>query len=168
VPDWSIFRNSLFRRLADMSSLFRSRLKSEIGTTQDWAKIADRRSSPTVVRLRAGLFLRYQTATGAREFDTFLRDAKTWALFENAVLPELKNFSFFDKSRQATVSSSAALADAMFHLWTVTDLGLDLDGRPTTIAVIGELARYLCSVYQATRLDRRSRKRNWLGLTSTR
>jgi hypothetical protein len=47
-------------------------------------------------------------------------------------------------------------------------LGRDLDGRPTTIAVIGELAKYLCSVYETTRIDRRAQKRNWLGLNPTR
>lgn len=147
-----------------MSALFRPRTKTKTNASEDWAKLADRRSSPTVVRLRAGLFLRYQAATGVSEFDTFIRDAKTWALFEHAVMPELDNFSFFDKSRQTTVSSAAGLADAMFHLWTVTDLGLDLDGRPTTIAVISELANYLCAVYETTRIDRRRSKRNWLGL----
>jgi len=147
-----------------MSALFRRRSGVKANSTEDWVKLADRRSSPTSVRLRAGLFLRYQAATGVKEFDTFLRDAKTWAVFEHAVLPELDNFSFFDKSRQATVSSPAVLADAMFHLWTVTDLGLDLAGRPTTIAVISELAKYLCAVYETTPLDRRARRRNWLGL----
>jgi hypothetical protein len=167
VPDWSILSKSLFRSLADMSALFKPSAKPT-HTSEDWAKIADRRSSPIVVRLRAGLFLRYHSATGAKEFDTFLRDAKTWALFEHAVLPELADFSFFDKSRQTAVSSPAVLADAMFHIWTVTNLGLDLDGRPTTIAVISELAIYLCSVYETTRLDRRFHRRNWLGLNPAR
>lgn len=147
-----------------MSALFGPRGKSKAGLHDGWAKAADRRSSPTVIRLRAGLFLAYQAATGAQEFDTFLRDAKTWALFEHAVLPELDNFSFFDKARDTTVSSPAVLADGMFHLWTVTDLGLDLNGRPTTIGVIGELADYLCATYETARVDRRTKKRNWLGL----
>jgi hypothetical protein len=150
-----------------MSALFKHRAKSA-NTYEDWAKIAGRRSSPTVVRLRAGLFLRYHSATGAKEFDIFLRDAKTWAIFEHAVLPELANFSFLNRSRQSAVSSPAVLADAMFHLWTATDLGRDLNGRPTTIAVIDELAYYLCSVYEATRIDRRAQKRNWLGLNPAR
>jgi hypothetical protein len=132
--------------------------------SENWAKTAERRSAPTALRLRAGLVLRYQTATGAKEFDTFLRDAKTWALFEHAVLPELEKFSFFDKSRERTVSAAAVLADGMFHLWTITELGLDLNGRPTTIGVISELAHYLCAVYEASRIDRRSGPRNWLGL----
>jgi hypothetical protein len=148
-----------------MSALFRPRaLPNSANTSKNWAKIADRRSSPTVVRLRAGLFLAYNAATGAKEFDTFLRDANTWALFEHSVLPELENFAFVDRSRDATVSSPAVLADGMFHLWTVTDLGLDLNGRPTTIGVVGELAHYLCAVYEASRVDRRTLKRNWLGL----
>jgi hypothetical protein len=147
-----------------MSALFKPRAEIKPNRSEDWAKIADRRSAPTAVRLRAGLYLRYHSTTGAKEFDTFLRDAKTWAIFEHAVLPELENFTFFDKSRQTLVSPPAILADGMFHLWTVTDLGLDLDGRPTTIAVIGELASYLCSVYETNRVDRRAQRRNWLGL----
>jgi hypothetical protein len=150
-----------------MSALFRPRAKSA-NSTQDWAKIADRRSSPTDVRLRAGLFLAFSAASGAKEFDTFHRDAKTWAVFEHAVLPELDNFTFIDRGRQATVSSPAVLADGMLHLWTITDLGLDLNGRPTTIGVIGELAHYLCAVYETSPVDRRAKKRNWLGLNATR
>jgi hypothetical protein len=149
-----------------MSALFQPHPKTD--QLENWTKLADRRSSPTVVRLRAGLFLRYSGATGAKEFDTFVRDATTWANFEHSVLPELNNFSFFDQNRQKHVSPPAVLADAMFHVWTVTDLGLDLDGRPTTIAVIGELANYLCAVYETKHVDRRAKKRNWLGLNPAR
>jgi hypothetical protein len=151
-----------------MSALFKPRRQSQVARQEDWAKIAQRSSTPTVSRLRAGLFLRYQEATNARETDTFTRDAKTWALFEHATLPELENFSFFENSRQIYVAPSAVLADAMFHLWTVTDLGLDSAGRPTTIAVITEMAYYVCTLYETTRLDRREAKRNWLGLSPTR
>jgi len=163
VPDWSIFRISFLRKLADMSALFRPRRNPS--TPEDWVKIADRRSSPTEMRLRAGLLLRYQAATKAGENDTFLRDAKTWALFEHAVLPELTNFTFVDKSRDIFVSPSAVLADGMFHLWTLTELGLDSAGRPTTLAAISELANYLCAVYETTHVDRRKRRGNWFGLS---
>ena len=146
-----------------MSALFRTRGQSP--ALENWAKLAERRSSPVVIRLRAGLFLRYHSAIGAKESDAFLRDAKTWALFEHAVLPELENFSFFDKSREIYVSPSAVLADGMFHLWTVTDLGLDDNGQTTTIAVITEMAHYLCAIYETTRIDRREVKRNWFGLS---
>ncbi len=166
MPDWFNFQTSLFRRLADMCALFKRRGRPN--PTQNWTKIVDRRSAPTVVRLRAGLFLRYQAATGVKEFDTFIRDAKTWAIFEHSVLPELADFTFYDKNRQTAVSAAAVLADGMFHLWTVTDLGLNLDGRPTTIGVIGELAHYLCAIYETKRVDRRAQKRNWLGLTPAR
>jgi len=145
-----------------MSALFR--LKPRRTAPQDWAKMADRRSSTPVMRLRAGLFIRYTAATGAKEFDTFVRDANTWAAFEHAVLPELAKFKFLDKARNATVSEPAVLADAMYHIWTVTTLGRDLDGRPTTISVIADLAQYVCSVYETLPSDRRAVKRNWLGL----
>jgi len=146
-----------------MSALFKPRV-TRAATVEDWTKIADRRSSPPAIRLRAGLFLRYNKATGAKEFDTFVRDAKTWAAFENAVMPELENFTFVDHARQANVSSTAVLADAMYHIWTVTDLGRDMDGRPTTISVVKELANYVCSVYETKPIDRRAGKRNWFGL----
>jgi hypothetical protein len=116
------------------------------------------------MRLRAGLFLRYRAATGAQEFDTFVRDAKTWAAFENAVLPEFAKFSFVDSSRQTRMSESAVLADAMYHIWTLTTLGRDIDGRATTINIISDLAKYVCSVYHAQPIERRAAKRNWLGL----
>jgi hypothetical protein len=144
-----------------MSALFRR--KPDQSTSQDWVKIADRRSSPPVMRLRAGLFIRYSSATGAKEFDTFVRDAKTWAAFEHAVLPELAKFTFLDKARNMRISEAAVLADAMYHVWTVTTLGRDLDGRPTTIGVISDLAQYVCSIYEAQPIDRRAAKRNWLG-----
>jgi hypothetical protein len=145
-----------------MSALFNLRPKGN--DSEDWAKIANRRSSPVVIRLRAGLLIRYRSATGAKEFDTFLRDAKTWAVFEQAVLPELAKFTFLDKARDANISESAVLADAMYHIWTVTTLGRDLNGRPTTISVISELANYLCSMYDTQSIDRRAARRNWLGL----
>lgn len=166
MPDWSNIRTSLSRKLADMSDLFKARGK--IQGLEDWAHLAERRSSPVVVRLRAGIFLSYHSATRAGEQDAFSRDAKTWALFEHSVLPELENFNFFDRSREAYVSPSAVLADGMFHLWTATDLAIDEQGQTTTIAVVTEMANYLCSVYDTTRTDRRAAKRNWLGLNPTR
>jgi hypothetical protein len=165
VPDWSTFRESILSRLADMSALFK--LRPQSGISPDYAKIVDRRSSPTVMRLRAGLYLRYQAATGAKEFDTFQRDAKTWAIFENAVLPELAKFSFVDTTRQTAVSESAVLADAMYHIWTITSLGRDLNNRPTTIAVIADLAGYICRVYETKPIDRRAGKRNWFGFNAS-
>jgi hypothetical protein len=149
-----------------MSALFQP--KTKVDTAGKWAKIADRRSGPTAVRLRAGLFLSYHRATGAKEFDSFLRDSKTWAIFEHAALPELAKFTFFDKHRKAKVSEPAVLADAMYHLWSVSALGRDLDGRPTTIRVIGDLADYICQVYETEAIDRRAAKRNWFGLGSKR
>ena len=149
-----------------MSALFKPRRNNS--ALEDWVRLAEQRSSPVIVRLRAGLFLSYHAATGAKESDTFERDAKTWALFEHSVLPELAKFTFFDKSRALYVSPPAVLADGMLHLWTVTDLGLDDDGRPTTIGIISELANYLCTLYETKRIHKRAPRRNWLGLSSER
>jgi hypothetical protein len=162
VPDWSIFRISLLRSLAEMSALFRPGRNAS--GSENWAKVVGQRSSPVTLRLKAALFLSYHAATGARESDTFHRNAKTWALFEHAVLPEVVKFTFFDKSRDVYVSAPAVLADSMFHVWTVTELGLESDGRPTTIAVISELAKYVGALYDITRVDRRKPGRSWFGV----
>lgn len=146
-----------------MSALFKPDRRS--APSEDWKKIAQRTSLPVERRLCAGIYLSYHAATGAKEADTFQRDAKTWAVFEHSVLPEVEKFTFFDRSRETYVAPAAVLADGMFHLWTVTELGLDSDGRPTTIAVITELAAYLCTLYEATRIDSRAPRRNWLGLS---
>jgi hypothetical protein len=150
-----------------MSALFKPHRKTR-APQENWAKIAERRSSSIEARLRAGLFLRYQAATGAKEFDIFRRDAKTWALFEHAVLPELEGFTFFDRSREIYLSPSAALADGMFHLWTETDLDLDDERRLTTVSVVSEMATYLCALYEAKRIDKRDQGRNWFGFNPTR
>ncbi len=154
-------RKSLPGGLAEISALLDSTNKPK--TTEEWEKIADRRSSPIVVRLCAGLFLLYQRATGARESDPFIRDAQSWAAFEQAVLPEMACFSFFDRSRDTTLTPSAILADAMYHIWTLETLPHSV-GLPTTIGVIGELAKHVCSRYEITAMDRRARKRASLGL----
>lgn len=163
MPDWSTFRASLFRRLAEMSALLKPSAKGP-RPAEDWAKLADRRSAPTVDRLRAGIFLRYQQATGAHEDDAFERDAKTWAVFEHSVLPELANFTFVDKTRDVFVSAAAVLADGMFHIWTVANFETGTPGSVTTTEVIGELASYLCNAYETSRVDRRKRRRKWFPL----
>ena len=53
----------------------------------------------------------------------------------------------------------------MYHVWTVTTLGRDLNGRPTTIGVISDLAKYVCSVYETQAIDRRTAKRSWFGFS---
>jgi hypothetical protein len=88
-------------------------------TTEQWETIADRRSSPIVVRLCAGLFSLYRRATGARESDPFLRDAKSWAAFEQAShtrdgLLHLLRL----RARDTTLTPNAVLADAMYYIWT--------------------------------------------------
>jgi hypothetical protein len=159
--DWFNLRKSPSGGQDEISRLLEANFKPR--TTEEWEKITDRRSSPIVVRLCAGLFLLYQRATGARESDPFLRDAKTWDAFQLAVLPEMASFTFFDRARDATLTPSAVLADAMYYIWTSETL-LDTDGESTTIEVIGELAKHICSAYEITVLDRRARRRASLGL----
>jgi len=135
-------------------------------TTAQWEKLADRRSSSATVRLAAGLFLLYQRATNAKETDPFVRDEKTWGLFEQAALPEMASFSYFDRKRDAYLTPSAVLSDSMYHIWTLDKLP-GVTGRPTTIQVIGALAQHICAAYETTPIDRRTRKRASLGLDVT-
>lgn len=132
-------------------------------TTEEWEKLADRRSSPAVVRLAAGLFLLYQRATGANEGDPFARDEKNWGLFEQAALPEMASFTYFDRKRDTYMTPGAVLSDSMYHIWTLKRLPGTM-GRPTTIQVISALAQHICGVYETTPIDRRGRKRASLGL----
>jgi hypothetical protein len=145
----------------ELSALLDANAKPK--TTEQWEKIADRRSSPTVVRLCAGLFSLYRRATGAKESDPFVRDAQTWAAFQQAAEPEMACFTFFDITRDTTLTPNAALADAMYHIWTLDNLP-NVIGQPTTITVIGELAKHVCSRYEIAAIDRRARKRASLGL----
>jgi hypothetical protein len=154
-------RKSLSRGLPEISALVDANSKPR--STEEWEKLADRRSSPTVVRLCAGLFSLYRRVTGAKESDPFIRDAKSWAAFEQAVLPEMACYTFFDRSRDTTLMPNAVLADAMYYIWTIESLPNTM-GTATTIGVIGELAKHICSRYETAPIDRRIRKRASLGL----
>ena len=154
-------RKSLSQGQTELSALLDANSRPK--TTEEWETIADRRSSPIVVRLCAGLFSVYRRATGARESDPFLRDAKSWAAFEQASLPEMACFTYFLRARDTTLTPNAVLADAMYYIWTLETLPNAL-GQLTTICVIGELAKHVCSLYEITVIDRRARKRASLGL----
>ncbi len=121
--------------------------------------LADRRSSSTAARLCAGIFLLYQRATGMGEADPFIRDEKTWIAFEEAALPEMRSFSFYDRSRNMMRTPASVLADAMGHIWLAKS-----PETPATIQVITELANRIASLYQIEPIERRTRKRASLGL----
>ncbi len=154
-------RKSLLLGQTELSALLKADSKPK--STEQWEKIADRRSSPTVVRLCAGLFSLYRRATGAKESDPFLRNAQSWAVFQQAAEPEMACFTFYDRTRDTTLTPSAVLADAMYYIWTLEALPNTV-GTPTTIGVIGELAQYICSRYETAPIDRRARNRASLGL----
>jgi hypothetical protein len=154
-------QKTLPRGQTELSALLDANSKPK--TTEEWEKIADRRSSPIVVRLCAGLFSLYRRATGGRESDPFRRDVQSWAAFQQAAEPEMACFTFFDKTRDTTLMPSAVLADAMYYIWTLEALPNKV-GQPTTLGVIGELAKHICSKYEIAAIDRRTRKRASLGL----
>jgi len=154
-------RKSLPPGQTEISALLEANSKPR--TTEEWEKLADRRSSPAVVRLCAGLFSLYRRATGAKESDPFIRDAKSWAAFQQAAEPEMACFTFFDRTRDTTLTPNAVLAEAMYYIWTLEVLP-NTAGLPTTIGVIGELAKHVCSRYETTPIDRRGRNRASLGL----
>jgi len=151
-------RKSLPPGQTEISALLEANSKPR--TTEEWEKLADRRSSPAVVRLCAGLFSLYRRATGAKESDPFIRDAKSWAAFQQAAEPEMACFTFFDRTRDTTLTPNAVLAEAMYYIWTLPNT----EAQPTTIGVIGELAKHICLRYETTPIDRRIRKRASLGL----
>jgi hypothetical protein len=129
---------------------------------EDWT-LADRRSSSAAARLCAGIFLIYQRQTGARQSDPFMRDAKSWSLFEQAALPEMSSFTFFDRSKNMLRMPSSVLADAMGHIWIAERLPYS-GAIPTTIQVVTELANRIAANYEISPVERRSRKRASLGL----
>lgn len=149
--------NCLPPPLTQRRNVFRKLPSQE--TTENWESPADRRSAQAVVRLCAGIFLLYQRATKAKESDPFIRDAQSWAAFEQAALPQMASFTFYDKANQATRTPNSVLADAMGHVWLVNSLK-----RPTTIQLITGLANHICAAYEITPIDRRTRKRASLGL----
>ena len=132
-------------------------------TTEEWEKLADRRISPAADRLFAGIFLLYQRATGAEQNDRFQRDEKSWSAFEQAALPEMRAFTFFDRPKNMMRTPNSVLADAMGHIWMAEKLP-KVTGQPTTIQLIQELVRQIASKYEITPIERRTRKRASLGL----
>jgi len=125
--------------------------------------LADRRSSSAAARLCAGIFLLYQRSTGARESDRFIRDGKSWSAFEQAALPEMSSFSFFDRTRKIMRTPNSVLADAMGKIWMAEKLPYT-SGNPTTIQIVTELANQIAEAYEINPIERRSRKRASLGL----
>ncbi len=125
--------------------------------------LADRRSSSAVARMCAGIFLLYQRDTGARQSDPFIRSGKSWLAFEQAALPEMSSFAFFDKRHKTIRTPSSVLADVMGQIWVAYRLP-NIVGTPSTLQVITELANRIEETYEITPIDRRSRKRASLGL----
>ena len=105
----------------------------------------------------------YQRATGAKQNDRFLRDEKSWGAFEQAALPEMQSFTFFDRPKKMMRTPNSVLADAMGNVWMAEKLP-KITGQPTTIQLIQELVRQIASKYEITPIDRRMRKRASLGL----
>jgi hypothetical protein len=132
-------------------------------TPEEWQKLADRRSSPAADRLCAGIFLLYHRATGAQESDCFLRDAETWNNFEQAALPEMDSFAFFDRSQNISRTPNSVLADAMGDIWMAEKLP-NITGQPNTLEVVTILTKHICAHYEITAIERRTRKRASLGL----
>ena len=88
-------------------------------------------------------------------------DEKTWSAFEQAALPEMASFQFFDRAQDVMHTPNSVLADAMADLW----LGEKFPTKkPTTIQVITELTNRIAAKYEVTPMERRSRKRASIGL----
>jgi hypothetical protein len=133
------------------------------GPAEDHELSADRRSSYISDRLSAGILLLYQRRTGAREADPFVRDAATWSAFEQAALPEMQSFTFFDRSSNTVRTPNSVLADAMGEIWMAQNL-LNAAHLPTTLQIVSELAKRIVAAYEISPVERRGRKRASLGL----
>jgi len=98
-----------------------------------------------------------------REYDRFIRDDKSWSAFEQAALPEMTGFTFFDRTKKIMRTPNSVLADAMGRIWMADKLPHAL-GTPTTIQIVTELANQIAEEYEISPIERRSRKRASLGL----
>ena len=88
-------------------------------------------------------------------------DEKTWSAFEQAALPEMASFQFFDRAHDLIHTPGSVLADAMADLW----LGEKFPTKkPTTMQAITELTKQIAAKYEITPIERRSRKRASIGL----
>jgi hypothetical protein len=119
----------------------------------------DRRHSPVEMRLRVGLWYQYHRSTRAGEFDPFPRDQYKRGKIEEALLPEILKYEFFDRETRLPVEASCALTTAVDFLWAHAEIGCNATGESMAVYAINAISGYLVHTFRVALLDRRKADR---------
>jgi len=119
----------------------------------------DRRRSSVSMRLRVGLWYQYHRATRAGEFDPFPRNQYRRDLIEQALLPEIVKYEFFQRDNQAATAAPAALAKAVDFLWAHPEVGCNAAGESMAVYAVNAISEYLVRTFTVGVLDRRKTDR---------
>ncbi len=119
----------------------------------------DRRHSSVGMRLRVGLWYQYHRATRAGEFDRFTRDPYKRTRIEEALLPEIFKYEFFQRGQAVPVPASRALANAVDFLWAHPEIGCNAAGESMAVYAINAITEYLVRTFDVTVIDRRKADR---------
>lgn len=124
----------------------------------------DRRVSPTVHRMRTGLWLQFHRATRAGEFSSLELEPSTVPTLVAQLLPEAGKYTYSDRDTQCQAPANAALTAALrFAFAHRAELIMTPDGDPQAVLVICMIAEFLCRNYEVTTTDRRMRERRVAG-----
>jgi hypothetical protein len=121
--------------------------------------LEDRRHSSVGMRLRVGLWYQYHRSTRAGEFDPFPRDQYRRGKIEEALLPEIFKYEFFQRENRAPVPGSRALAKAVDFVWAHPEVGCNAAGESMAVYAINAISDYLTGTLHVAVLDRRKADR---------
>jgi len=115
----------------------------------------DRRHSSIGMRLRVGLWYQYHRSTRAGEFDHFPRDQYKRGKIEEALLPEIFKYEFFQREQGGPIPASRALATAVDFLWAHPEIGCNAAGESMAVYAINAITYYLVQTFEVAVIDRR-------------
>jgi hypothetical protein len=119
----------------------------------------DRRKSSVDMRLRVGLWYQYHRATRAGEFDPLPRNQHKRTALQEALLPEIHKYEFFQRESGCLVSPTSALSSAVDFLWRHSELGCNAVGEPMAVYTINAIVEYLSRTFKVAVIDRRKADR---------
>ena len=119
----------------------------------------DRRKSSVDMRLRVGLWYQYHRGTRAGEFDPLPRNPYMKSKLQDALLPEMIKYEFFQRDGGAEVTPSCALVNAVEFIWAHPELGCNAAGEPMAVYTVNGVSEYLVRTYKVTVIDRRKADR---------
>lgn len=119
----------------------------------------DRRHSSVGMRLRVGVWYQYHRSTRAGEFDHFPRDQYKRGKIEEALLPEIFKYEFFERGQGVPVPASRALATAVDFLWAHPEIGCNAAGESMAVYAINAITDYLVRTFDVAVIDRRKADR---------